>query len=122
MAAKDCDGRNQWSAEIRSKMVELAMLIRREKYGEDGVPYEITWAEIEEVGHEIGRMTATVVDEQLYADHCRHFHESQSCPTCGRVCSRGEKSRELKTRDGTAELEEPAFHCASCERSFFPSA
>ncbi len=122
MAAKDCDRRNAWSAEVRSKMVELAELITREKYGEEGVPYEITWAEIEEVGHEIGRLTATTVDEQLFSSHCRHFNDCHACPTCGRKCPRDHKSRGLKTRNGTAELDEPMFYCTSCERSFFPSA
>jgi hypothetical protein len=32
------------------------------------------------------------------------------------------KHRDLNTRDGTADLSEPEFHCVSCERSFFPSA
>lgn len=50
--------RNKWSPAVLAKMDELAQLVRQEKYGQEGPPIDFTWAEIEDVGHEIGRLTA----------------------------------------------------------------
>ncbi len=122
MAEKDARGVNRWSPAVRNKMRELAELVSREKYGEEGPPLELTWAEIEEVGHEVGRLTATEVDQTLQREHAEHFDQPHPCPTCGRVCSTSVKHRDLQTRDGTADLAEPACSCPACERAFFPAA
>lgn len=46
------------SLAVREKIRELAELIARERCGADGLPEEITFSEIEEWGHQAGRLLA----------------------------------------------------------------
>jgi len=109
------------SDEMRGMLRELARLASREKFGGQ-VPKELTWREIEEFGHQIGKLAAAEVDQALQREHAEHFDESQSCPQCGRQCGTHVVHRELRTRDGAVDLAEPAADCPACERAFFPSA
>lgn len=113
--------RNKWSPAVLAKLNELSPLISREKYGQEGPPRNLTWAEIEDVGHEIGRLTATEVDQTIQRQQADKFDHAHACPQCGRRCSPSVKHRTLETRDGPADLSEPACCCSACERSFFPS-
>lgn len=110
------------SPAVAEKMKELAELIAAEKFGPGGVPREITFSEIEEIGHQAGQMLAAQVDQNLVANHGDHFDDEQACPQCGTLCPCEPHRRELVTRDGPAELTEPACYCSACRRSFFPSA
>ena len=123
------DSRNEMeksmlSAEARQKFDELVALLAEERYGPDGPPIDTTFAEIEQFGHQAGRMVGRWLDEHLTDRHAEHFQEG-CCPTCG---ASGEsdvgekKTRPLQTVDGTIPLAEPAFHCPTCDRDFFPSA
>ena len=114
--------RNQWSPAVLTKMRELSQLISEEKFGNQGPPVEITWAEIEDIGHAVGRLAATEVDQVLQRQHAEQFDGSHACPTCGRQCGVAVKHRALETREGPVDLAEPVCYCNACERSFFPSA
>lgn len=114
--------RARFSPEVLSKMQELGRMISAETYGEDGPPAELTWAEIEDLGHEIGKLTATEFDQTVQRQQALRFEQPRACPQCGKPCSPSVKHRDLTTRDGTADLSEPEFRCVSCERSFFPPA
>jgi hypothetical protein len=116
------NGGIQVSATVAEKMKELAALIAAERFGPEGVPKEITFSEIEEIGHQAGRVLATAVDQGLTANHRGHFADEQACPGCGRPCASRPCERELTTRDGTMPLPEVTCYCPSCRRSFFPSA
>ena len=107
---------------VAEKMKELARLIAQERFGDEGIPVDITFSEIEEIGHQAGRSIAAHVDRQLMADHQEHFADQQACPQCGQACLPDAAERELTTRDGTMPLPEAACYCRSCRRSFFPSA
>jgi len=113
------------SPEVRQKFDELVALIAEERYGPDGPPINTTFAEMERFGHLAGRMLGRSIDEHLTHDHAEHFQEA-SCPTCaasGESDAEGnKKTRSLQTVDGTIPLAEPAFHCPTCSRDFFPSA
>jgi hypothetical protein len=50
--------RARFSPEVLEQMQKLGRMISAETYGEDGPPIELTWNEIEELGHEIGKLTA----------------------------------------------------------------
>lgn len=104
------------------KIQELAALIARERFGPEGVPKDITFSEIEQIGHQTGQMVAAQVDRELVGDHQEHFADEQACPQCGQPCASKPCERELTTRDGTMELPESVCYCRSCRRSFFPSA
>lgn len=113
--------RNSWSPAVLAKLNELSQLISQEKYGHQGPPIDLTWSEIEDVGHEIGRLTATEVDQAIQRQQADKLDHAHGCPQCGRQCSPSVKHRTLETRDGPADLSEPACYCNACERSFFPS-
>ena len=114
--------RNRWSPAVLAKMAELTQLISQEKFGDEGPPVDMTWAEIEDIGHEVGRLTATEVDQALQRQHAEKFDRQHTCPQCGRQWEPGVKHRALETREGPADLSEPICYCNACERSFFPSA
>jgi len=123
------DSRNEMeksmlSPQTQQKFDELVALLVEERYGPDGPPIDTTFAEMEQFGHQSGRMLGRSLDEHMTDRHAEHFQEG-SCPTCG---ASGEsdvaepKTRPLQTVDGTIPLAEPAFHCPRCSRAFFPSA
>jgi transposase len=48
---------------------------------------------------------------------------SQSCPDCGQSSSRADtERRKLDSLRGLIEYDEPAYHCPSCRRAFFPGS
>jgi len=110
------------SPAVAKKMKELARLIAEERFGEAGVPIDITFSEIEEIGHRAGQVMAAHIDRELMADHQQHFADEQACPQCGQLCASKHRERNLTTRDGTMELPEAACSCPRCRRDFFPSA
>ena len=82
-----------------------------------------TFVEIEELACEIGdEVTRQLMQGQL-VEQCNKAAEadSQVCPDCGQATSRHEaKHRTLDSSRGTVEYFEPAYHCPSCRRDFFP--
>lgn len=113
--------RAQFSPEVLEQMQKLGRMISAETYGKEGPPMDLTWAEIEDLGHEIGKLTATEFDQTVQRQQGERFDAQHACPQCGKPASPSVKHRDLTTRDGTADLSEPEFRCVSCERSFFPS-
>ena len=120
---KDAANIPNFSQAVRDKMRELAELVASEQYGPEGVPLEITFSQIEQLGHQVGRLTATTFDQAVQHQHARQFQHEHECPQCGNRCSlTREKPREFQTLDGKATLGEPEFFCPDCQRAFFPSA
>jgi hypothetical protein len=116
--------RSMLSPQARQKFDELVALLAEERYGPDGPPINTTFAEMEQFGHQAGRMLGRSLDEHLAGQHADHFQQA-SCPTCGAEPESEEaqtKARPLETLDGKMPLAEPAFHCPKCDRDFFPSA
>jgi hypothetical protein len=113
------------SAEVQVKFDELVALLAKEKYESGRPPIDTTFAEIEHFGHQAGRMLGRSLDEHLAFEHAEHFQEA-TCPTCAAVGESdpadNKKTRPLQTQDGEIPLAEPAFHCSTCDRDFFPSA
>ena len=110
------------SPAVRRKLQELAELISLEQFGAEGIPKEITFSEIEEIGHQVGQLVAGTVDQTLQLRHTKHLADVEPCPQCGEDGKIQQRQRTLQTRDGTVELDEPVCHCPRCERDFFPSA
>jgi hypothetical protein len=111
-----------WSVAVRQKLQELAELVSQERFGEAGIPREITFSEIEAIGHQVGRLAAGTIDQTLQFRHAKHLAEAEPCPQCGRDCEVEWRKREMQTGDGPVTLEEPVCECIACERDFFPSA
>lgn len=113
--------RSRFSPEVIAKMQELARLISSEQYGENGPGLDLTWNDIEALGHEVGKLTATEFDQAVQRQQADQLEATHVCPQCGKSCSASVKHRDLETRDGPADLSEPECYCRACERSFFPS-
>ena len=73
--------------EAQKKLEEFVAAVSTSGFGEDGPPKDTTFAEIEEFGHEVGRMIGRAVDEQLTGQHATHFQGSTPCPCCGTDCT-----------------------------------
>jgi len=82
-----------------------------------------TFVELEELACQIGdEVTRQLMAGQL----AERGHEvadcgSQPCPDCSQASSRIEmQHRALGSLRGTIEYDEPAYHCPTCRRAFFP--
>jgi uncharacterized protein with PIN domain len=84
-----------------------------------------TFVELEELACEIGdEVTRQLLGDEL-AERCADVahSESQPCPDCGQSSSQAEpQHRELDSSRGTIEYGDPAYHCPTCRRSFFPGS
>ncbi|MCB9921173.1 MAG: hypothetical protein H6822_32005 [Planctomycetaceae bacterium] len=121
--SKDARNPVELTAEAKNKFEECVAAFAVCGFGADGPLKDTTFAEIEEFGHEVGRMVARAVDERLAIQHASHFRGAASCPTCGNDCPVKETpaTRDLQTCDGNVPLHEPVCHCSVCHRDFFPS-
>ena len=84
-----------------------------------------TFIEIEELACEIGDEVARQLMQGKLVEQCNEAAESESqvCPDCGQATSsRATKERTLDSSRGTVEYFEPAYHCPSCRRDFFPGS
>ena len=110
--------------EVQKKFDECVAALTAMRYGPEGPPENTTFAEIEEFGHEVGRMLGRAVDQKLTSHHAEQFQKATACPTCQTLCEpKGPPAeRELQTSDGSVPIAEPVCHCSVCNRDFFPSA
>ena len=71
--SKDAQSGIKLPAEARKKFDECVAAMAACGFGSDGPPKETTFAEIEDFGHEVGRMLARAVDERLADQPAFHF-------------------------------------------------
>jgi hypothetical protein len=110
--------------EARKKIGECVAALAASGFGPDGPGKETAFIDIEDFGHEVGRMVAQAVDERLATQHAAHFQEEAPCPTCETRCAPKEQpvTRSIQTTDGDVPLQEIVCHCPVCDRDFFPGA
>lgn len=109
--------------QIQAKLAELSALVSQQKFGPDGPPKDLTFREIEALGHQAAQLVAAKFEAAVSDQHQQHFQGEQPCPQCGELCQvEGQVPRQLLTRLGPVELNEIKFHCDACRRSFFPAA
>ena len=108
--------------EVKEKIGECVAALAASGFGSDGPAKDTTFMEIEDYGHEVGRLIAQSVDERLTTQHAAHFQEEASCPTCGTRCAPKEQpvTRSIQTTDGDVALHEIVCRCPVCDRDFFP--
>ena len=122
--SKDARKQVNLTDDARKKLADCVAALASCGFGPEGPPLDTTFAEIEDFGHEMGRLLARALDEELAHQHAAHFAGSASCPRCQTECPIAEhpKARDVQTTDGDVSLHEPACHCPVCNRDFFPSA
>lgn len=121
--SKDALRRVVLTDEAKKKFDDCVAAMAACGFGAEGPPLETTFAEIEEYGHEVGKMLARALDQELTNQHAAHFEGTANCPSCESTCSIEEnpKTRDVQTTDGDVALREPICHCPVCNRDFFPS-
>jgi hypothetical protein len=121
---KDAQNRFVLTDEARKKFEDCVDAMAACGFGPEGPPMDTTFAEIEEYGHEVGKMVARALDEKLTRQHATHFQGTVACPCCETTCSVADdpNARDIQTTDGDVPLCEPMCHCPVCNRDFFPSA
>lgn len=122
--SKDAQDKVVLTEDARRKLEECVAALTACGFGKDGPPLETTFAEIEEFGHEVGRLLARSVEQSLASQHAEHFRGESNCPGCGHRCDISEdpETRVVQTTDGNVPIQEPICHCPVCNRDFFPSA
>jgi len=84
-----------------------------------------TFVELEELACEIGdEVTRQLMSEELAGRSNEAAEaESQACPDCGQSsCNSEAHHRKLDSLRGEVEYFEPAYHCPTCRRAFFPGS
>ena len=83
----------------------------------------MTFAEMETLGHEIGRRVAQMLDGQLTERQNETLYsDDYNCPSCGLECEAIKHPRTIQTVDGPTEIVELKSYCPKCRRYFFPGA
>ena len=77
---------------------------------------------IEETAHAAGMAFSRELQERHMRELSATHVGTARCPKCGERCAVDGAKRKVTSGDGPVELTEPKAHCASCRRSFFPSA
>lgn len=87
-----------------------------------GVGLEVDLWEMEEVAVRAAKALVGGAIETMTAAQAEALADETDCPECGRACRLDHRSRPIQVRGGSAEIQEPAAHCSTCRRDFFPSA
>lgn len=117
--------------EKRRQLVELAKgwgkIAAENAYGPQGPGLDVDLAGLETIAVELQQALLSGFCEVSTQQQAERLPETLPCPSCGQECSaepagEAEASRSMKLRGGAFDLAEPRYRCASCRRSFFPSA
>ena len=83
----------------------------------------VSFREIEQLSHDIGRRIAQQLGRQFTDKQCAELYsDDYNCPTCGLECEAIKHPRTVETIDGPAEIIELKSFCPKCRRNFFPCA
>jgi hypothetical protein len=67
---KEAQGAVVMDDDVQEKLDGYVAALTATRYGPDGPPENTTFAEIEQFGHEVGRMVGRAVDQQLTRRAC----------------------------------------------------
>jgi len=87
-----------------------------------GVGLDVDLWEMEEIAVRAAKALVGGAIETMTAGQAEALAGEANCPECGRACRLDPRPRPIQVRGGSAELKEPAAHCSTCRRDFFPSA
>ena len=111
-------------ADLRPVVLAAAKNLAHLLYGPAGPPWGTSFASLEELSVQISRLLGSellrqAVDRQSQQSPPQQLH---ACPGCqGPLEDKPPEPRSLRTRQGTADWQEPARYCRRCRRDFFPS-
>ena len=111
-------------AELRPVIAAAAKNLAHHLYGAEGPPGGTSFASLEELAALIGRQLGSELLGQALGRQAEQPPPEglRTCPACsGPLDERPPEPRGVHTDTGTADWQEPARHCPSCRRAFFPS-
>jgi hypothetical protein len=106
-------------AEI-DRLVDAALATQPVEELADVFPTSMTFSQIEQLAARLGQRLTCRLTEQALAQQAATLSAEVACPQCGNVCRLTRHPRRLTTAAGQVTYHEPASHCESCRRDFFP--
>lgn len=107
---------------VRELAQRWGKIVARQAFGPDGPDLDVDLATMEDVAAAAAQGLTQGTVEYLLDRQAEHLPTPQPCPSCGRPCPVQHEPRPLTVRGATVEHREPACHCPTCRRDFFPSA
>lgn len=114
------EARERKLKEIQEIAEGWGKIIAREAFP-DGPGLDVTLADMEEFAMAASRGLVKGAVETMTGVQGEQFGQEAPCPACGRMCPLETVPRPVVVRGGDATLDEPAGHCPTCRRDFFPS-
>jgi NADH pyrophosphatase NudC (nudix superfamily) len=111
-------------AHLRPVLQAAAKNLLHHLYGSQGMPWDTSFADFEELVVQLCRTMGTELLQQALQGQANQPvpEPLRHCPTCGRpTAARDPKTRVVHARIGTADWKEPVTHCDHCRKAFFPS-
>jgi hypothetical protein len=105
-------------SEYLQRASEVACRLQKLEQGR-GTPH---FDQIESAAHEVGQRLSRMVQKDRAGDIATEHPHEGICPDCRNKCPVETITRQVTSIDGPVEVTETIAYCASCRRSFFPSA
>lgn len=97
-------------------------IVCRQAYGEQGPGLDVNLTHMEDVAVAAMRGLLAGTLEAATQQQAGQLGSHQPCPSCGKSCLVQREPRQVTSRSGPFEHDEPVCHCPGCRRDFFPSA
>jgi hypothetical protein len=110
--------------DLQNLLQGFAKELNRRIYGEKGIPWGTKFADIEELAVQIGQEISRGMIEQGVGRQADDVpSEAEMCSGCGGPVqpTDGTEPRNVTTRVGSAQWDEPKRYCPKCRAAFFPS-
>jgi hypothetical protein len=104
---------------LLQEAAEVEVQLSRAEGVIDGIPH---YSVIERRAHALGQQLSREVQQRQMRDVTASQPLTAKCPGCGTRCDLHVCCREVKSVDGSFELQELVGECPCCRRSFFPDA
>jgi predicted nucleic acid-binding Zn-ribbon protein len=105
-------------SELLQRASEVACRLQKLEQGR-GTPH---YDQIESAAHDVGQRLSRMVQKNRAGDVAAEHLSEHACPDCRNKCPVETITRRVTSIDGPVEVTETIAYCASCRRSFFPSA
>ena len=113
---------------LRPYLDGVAKKLADDLWGPKGPPWGTTLTELEDIilrarGILTDKLLALSLERQAEQTRPERPAELQECPSCQRPFAEPSEHtrREMQTRVGAADWQEPREYCTRCRRAFFPS-